>query len=132
MIHIQGCSVKRSGISAKNGKQWTIYGVQVEGQKFPVDCFTDMSTKIGQSVEGELVKKTYQKKDGGEGYSFELKLPKGGYGGGADVGALKDMLAKLTSDNAKLTARVEKLEQGTPNGALNTDPAPIPDEDIPF
>ena len=125
-INILGCSVKRSGISAKNGKPFTIYGVQVEGQKFPVDCFTDMSTKIGQSVEGELVKKTYQKKDGGEGYSFELKLPRtGGAVGSFEIGALKVLLEKLS-------ARVDKLEQGTPDGALNTTPSPQFDDSIPF
>ena len=123
-VKILGCEVKRSGISQKNGKPWTIYGVSVEGKKFPVDCFDDMSKSIGQEVEGDIITKTYEKKDGTQGTNYELKLAKmnRAFGGG------KDWSIEIKS----LSDRISVLEKSNPNTMPNTTPPPQFDDSIPF
>lgn len=93
-IKILSSVEKRKGTSSK-GQPWVMYDVGVEGKRFPVTCFTDMSSHIGQEVEGELEKKTYKKKDGSEGYSFTLVLPR--QGGNKTWDALKELDKRITA-----------------------------------
>ena len=137
MIKILGCELKREG-TGKNGKPYRIFAVQVEGQKYPVDCFEDMTSFIGESVNGELVKKPYINKDGVEKFSYELKATKGDMPPGMVevLSRLNDAMVRIS----KLEMEVRDLKAGSIVGKAKEmmgepddfPPSDIQSKDIPF